>query len=317
MCTKGRPLLHLASGRAATRSPRTGERVTIQQDRTGERPSLIEVVGQPLRVAARRGSGGTTPLLLMNGIGAPLTTFEPFINALGQRLEVISFDVPGVGGSPAPSRPYRFRSMARLVARLLDELGYATVDVLGLSWGGALAQQFALSERRRCRRLVLVSTGTGSIMVPGSPAVLSKMVTPRRYTDSGDMARIGPDIYGGSARTDAERLAPLLRSLGRGPSRRGYAFQLLAGAGWTSIGFLPFLRQPTLVLAGDDDPIVPVRNGRVIAGLIRNSRLHVYQGGHVDLIANPQLLAPLIEEFLTAPDPDASGSPLTRGENES
>ena len=294
-----------------------GISVTTQQDRTGERPSLIEVAGQPLHVAVRPGSSGPTPLLLMNGVGAPLTTFEPFIDALDQRLEVITFDVPGVGGSPAPSQPYRFRSLARLVARLLDELGYATVDVLGLSWGGALAQQFAFTERQRCRRLVLVSTGTGSIMVPGSPAVLSKLVTPRRYTDRGYMSRIAPDIYGGSVRTDAARLTPLLRSLGRGPSRRGYAFQLLAGAGWTSIGFLPLLRQPTLVLAGDDDPIVPVLNGRVIARLIRNSQLHVYRGGHVDLIGSPHLLTPIIEEFLTTPGPGASKRPPPRRENES
>ena len=108
--------------------------MTTQQDRTGEWPSLIDVVGRPLSVAVRRGSSDRTPLLLMNGIGAPLTTFEPFIDALDHRLEVISFDVPGVGGSPAPSQPYRFRSLARLVARLLDALGYATVDVLGISW---------------------------------------------------------------------------------------------------------------------------------------------------------------------------------------
>ncbi len=291
--------------------------MTTQQDRTGEWPSLIDVVGRPLSVAVRRGSSGRTPLLLMNGIGAPLTTFEPFIDALDHRLEVISFDVPGVGGSPAPSQPYRFRSLARLVARLLDALGYATVDVLGISWGGALAQQFAFTERQRCRRLVLVSTGTGSIMVPGSPAVLSKLVTPRRYTDRGYMSRIAPDIYGGSVRTDAARLTSLLRSFGRGPSRRGYAFQLLAGAGWTSVGFLPFLRQPTLVLAGDDDPIVPVLNGRIIAGLIRNSRLHVYSGGHVDLVGNPHLLAPIIEEFLNTPGPGAPQSPPPRTENES
>jgi pimeloyl-ACP methyl ester carboxylesterase len=82
--------------------------------------------------------------------------------------------------------------------------------------------------------------------------------------------------------------------------RRGYAFQLLAAAGWTSVPFLPLLRQPTLVLTGDDDPIIPVVNGRLLAALIRRSRLHVYRGGHLELIARPEHVAPEIEQFLDA-----------------
>src|SRR5215469_9763127 len=117
----------------------------------------VRVLGQRLVVDVRRGDGTRTPLLLMNGIGANLELLQPLVDALDPAIEVIRFDVPGVGGSPTPLIPLRFPAMAWLVGRMLDTLGYGRVDVLGISWGGALAQQFAVQHPRRCRRLVLVS----------------------------------------------------------------------------------------------------------------------------------------------------------------
>src|SRR5216683_2240526 len=124
----------------------------------------ITVSGQGLRVATRSGNGTRTPLLLMNGIGANLELLQPFVDALDPAIEVIRFDVPGVGGSPTPPFPLRFTALAWLAGRMLDALGYKYVDVLGLSWGGGLAQQFAVQYPGRCRRLVLVSTGSGAFM---------------------------------------------------------------------------------------------------------------------------------------------------------
>src|SRR5215469_8657799 len=117
----------------------------------------ITVRGQRLRIAVRPGKGTRTPLLLINGIGANLEVLQPFVDALDAAIEVIRFDVPGTGGSPAPLFPYRFSMHAWLASKLLEQLGYQQVDVLGVSWGGALAQQFALQYSARCRRLILVS----------------------------------------------------------------------------------------------------------------------------------------------------------------
>src|SRR5262249_25329840 len=155
----------------------------------------ITVKGQRLRVAIRPGAGTRSPLLLMNGIGANLELLQPFVDGLNGAIEVIRFDVPGVGGSPAPAIPYRVMTLAWLIARMLDQLGYNQVDVLGISWGGALAQQFALQHRTRCRRLILVSSAPGALMVPGRPAVLAKLATPRRYLDPAYLARIAPELY--------------------------------------------------------------------------------------------------------------------------
>jgi|SRR5438046_1644367 pimeloyl-ACP methyl ester carboxylesterase len=145
--------------------------------------SLYDVQGQTLRVGIRRGEKTRAPLLIFNGIGANIELVQPFLDAL-DGPEAIIFDVPGVGGSPSPWLPYRPSSLARLSAQLLDQLGRAQVDVLGLSWGGALAQQFAF-QQERCRRLVLAATSPGHLMVPANLTVLLKMATPRRCWRAG------------------------------------------------------------------------------------------------------------------------------------
>jgi poly(3-hydroxyalkanoate) depolymerase len=264
----------------------------------------IVVSGRQLRVAVRRGDGTRVPLLVFNGIGASLELLQPFVDALDPSLDVIRFDVPGVGGSPLPALPYRFTGLCRLASQLLDTLGYdGAVDVLGISWGGGVAQHFAVAARRRCRRLVLVATATGAIMVPARPAVLARMITPRRYTDPRFLERVAPALYGGSARTEPDRVRALMHAESRVGSPRGYLYQLGAGAGWTSVPFLPLLRQPTLILSGDDDPLIPLANARLLRLLIPNSRLHVYRGGHLSLVTEAAGLAPVVDSFLAADDP--------------
>jgi poly(3-hydroxyalkanoate) depolymerase len=260
----------------------------------------VTVGGRTLRVSVRPGDDTLTPLLLMNGIGASLEVLQPFVDALDPRREVIRFDVPGVGGSPRPVVPYTMATFTPVVAGLLTQLGHdAAVDVLGFSWGGGLAQQFAVQHRRRCRRLVLAATGMGSLMVPARPHVLSKMLTPRRHRDPAYARSIAGEIYGGTMRQHPERAATVLHADSRLGPRRGYYFQLAAGAGWTSLPLLPMIRQPTLVIAGDDDPIIPAVNPRLMARMIPNAQLHLYHGGHLALVTEARELAPVVDRFLT------------------
>ena len=266
----------------------------------------IVVAGRQLRVALRYGDGTRVPLLLFNGIGASLDLLQPFVDALDPALEVIRFDVPGVGGSPLPVRPYRFTGLCHLASQMLDTLGYlGPVDVLGISWGGGVAQHFALTARRRCRRLVLVSTATGAIMVPARPSVLLQMITPRRYLDPAYLQRVAPALYGGTARDAPASVSTMMHAQSRVGSPRGYLYQLAAGAGWTSLPLLPLLRQPTLILSGDDDPLIPLANARLLRRGIPNARLHVYHGGHLSLVTEAAELAPAVDRFLAAADPAA------------
>jgi poly(3-hydroxyalkanoate) depolymerase len=258
----------------------------------------VTVRGQQLRVAVRPGSGAGTPLVLCGGLGAGFEVLQPLVDALPADIEVIRFDVPGVGGSPTGPLPYRFGQLAFALARVLDELGYDQVDVLGFSWGGALAQQFAAQHPRRCRRLVLVSTGTGMVMVPGRPSALVKMIGPRRFREPDYAASIVADLYGGSAHRRQGDLRDALDSQQIGGSLLGYVYQLAAGIGWTSLPFLKLIRQPTLVMGGGEDPIVPVSNARLLARLIPHARLHIYRGGHVELITETAELVPVVTSFL-------------------
>jgi len=261
-----------------------------------DRLRRVTALGHPIRVAVRSGDG--PPLVLCNGIGASLDLLQPFVDALDASIPVVRFDVPGVGGSPLPSVAYRFAGLSLLLGRLLDRLGYDEVDILGLSWGGGLAQQFALQNPRRCRRVVLVSTATGMLMVPARPRVLGKMVTPRRYRDPAYAASVAAELYGGRLRDEPDLARHLLHDQSRVGSRLGYVLQLAAGTGWTSLPLLPFIRQPTLVLAGDDDPIIPMVNARVMQRLLPNATVHSYPDGHLGLITQATELAPVIAQFL-------------------
>ena len=257
----------------------------------------IDLDGQTLRVATWQGSDASPPLLIFNGIGANLELVEPFVAALDD-VSVIIFDVPGVGGSPAPLVPYRFSTLSVLADKLLTRLGHdGEVDVLGVSWGGALAQQFARLYPRRCRRLVLAATSPGVLMVPGKLSVLSKMIGPRRYTDPAYLQEVGADLYGGAYRRDPSLLKAHSRHI-QPPRGRGYLYQLLAASGWTSLPWLGSLRQPTLVMHGSDDPIVPLTNARILAARIRNATLYVIDDGHLFLISRANEVAPVVRRFL-------------------
>ena len=140
--------------------------INFRRKRPPQTARSMVVHGKQLRVAVRPGTGARPPLLMVNGIGASLELLQPFVDELDPALEVIRFDVPGVGGSPLPSWPYRFTGLCRLMAHLLTALGHDEADVLGISWGGGVAQHFAMFQRQRCRRLVLVSTAPGMLMMP-------------------------------------------------------------------------------------------------------------------------------------------------------
>jgi poly(3-hydroxyalkanoate) depolymerase len=257
---------------------------------------MIEVGGQQLQVAIKRGPKDRPPLLMFNGIGANWELAKPFLTAL-KKTEAIIFDVPGVGGSPLPSFPYRPSTIARLAMGLVEKLGHERVDVAGVSWGGVLAQQFAHQHENACRKLVLAATSPGTIMVPGKPSVLWKLATPRRYFDKGFMRNIAASIYGGDFGKDPQLIIKHTQAMS-GAKGLGYFYQLLAITGWTSLPWLWSLKQPTLVMAGADDPIVPLVNGRLLARLIPNARLKTIDDGHLFMVTRPDETAAIIEAFL-------------------
>lgn len=263
---------------------------------------IIKIDGQTIRVAIREGTSKGTPILFFNGIGASLELVLPFLESLPQELEVIAFDVPGVGGSSTPSSSYSMHTLSEVVVQILDELGYDQVDILGLSWGGFLAQQFAYSHPKRCRKLILAATSCGAMSVFPKFKVLNLMSSPKRYTDLEYATKIAPDIYGGSFRHDKllalSHAKKMIANNKPSDDNNGYKYQMMALLGWTSLHWLYTIMHPTLVLAGNDDPIIPLVNMHVLANVIPNSELHVFNDGHLFLLTDLPTVIPIIKKFL-------------------
>lgn len=270
--------------------------LSVLRRRTRMQVEFIDVDGVELRVGVRRGRG--RPMLLFNGIGANLDMTLPLVNALDD-VEVIVFDVPGAGDSPALNVPHRFRWLAKLSAKLLDRLGYdMPLNIAGVSWGGALAQQFALDFPDRTNRLVLAATSTGMLALPARSNVLKRLTNARRFQKNENLAQLAPALYGGLMRRRPE----LLERNGHfspDPSTRGYFNQLIAGLGWTSVHRLHRLRCPTLIMGGDDDPVMPLVNIRLLYWLIPKSYLHIVRGGgHLFLLVRANESAAVIKRFI-------------------
>ena len=176
-------------------------------------------------------------------------------------VETVIFDIPGVGHSPLSALPYRPATVARWAAGVARELGYERLDVAGVSWGGAMAQQFAHQFPDLCRRLSWPPRLPGFSWFPESPRFSGRW---RAHGVNGSQ------IYAVDRGGDLRRkfhldpgLAAMHAANMRGSSNLGYVYQLLAVAGWTSVPWLPWLKQPTLIIMGRDDPVVPLVNGRV------------------------------------------------------
>jgi poly(3-hydroxyalkanoate) depolymerase len=264
--------------------------------------SMEQVDGRTLRVAVWRSgkANGKLPLLFFNGIGANIEAMAPLADMLDDR-DFLTFDMPGVGGSPEPVVPYNAWFMSRIAAQLLDRFEMPRVDVMGVSWGGAMAQQFTLQNGERVGRLILAATTAGMLMIPGNPKALMKMADPRRYIDPDFMRKHFNVLYGGSGDGSEGHIGRI-----KAPTKTGYFYQLLAMMGWTSAPFLPFMKQDTLIMMGGDDQIVPIANGHFLKMLIPNSELHeIPDGGHLFLLSHAPECVDVISEFLDRPAVEA------------
>ncbi|UQX11654.1 alpha/beta fold hydrolase [Candidatus Mycobacterium methanotrophicum] len=223
-----------------------------------------------VRIAASI-TGSGDPVLLLNGLSRPMQSWTPFLEAFPGRT-VISYDSPGVGASQTPLIPFSMPMLADVAVRVLDEFGVGAADVVGFSFGGAVAQQLALGHPGRVNRLVLLASACGVGAVPGVP-----------------------------------RIGLLCRQWKPAPKWLGLLWQIAAISSWTSIPGLGRIKAPTLVLCGDADKPVPPANSRVLASRISDARLITVRGGHDLQKPGPAaVVARLVGEFLDRPAPAAA-----------
>jgi pimeloyl-ACP methyl ester carboxylesterase len=222
--------------------------------------------------------------------------WTPLRRALGDRCTV-AFDAPGTGESSTPLRPLTMRELGRMTSGLLDALDLHEVDVLGYSFGGAIAQEIARADHGRVAHLVLAATTCGWGTLPGDPLALVAMLSPVRYyfgpATSAYTAVVGNGKPSEFATADAARLH-------HPPDPLGYCWQVLAAVSWSSLPWLRELHVPTLVLAAERDRLVHRSTARLLAGRIPGARLEVVKGaGHFFLLRNGnRAVARAINTFL-------------------
>lgn len=264
----------------------------------------VKVGGYQLRVSIR---GEGRPVLLMNGLGGSIALWDALHEDLSG-MQVVSFDAPGAGLSSSPRLPYTIASLADVAAQLLDTLGLDRVDVVGYSFGGVLAQQFARNHPERIRRLVLGATTPGWGGVAGELTALLSIVTPLRYYSKRAYALTAPSLAGGDAEKDPafiERTAAA--RVEAPPPLGGYCLQLMAAWSWSSLPWLHCVEHPTLVVTGAQDRLIPAVNSELIASRLPRARLFPIDGwGHYVLLDQRSGAGAAIAGFLQAERPEDS-----------
>ena len=250
-----------------------------------------------------RSQGRGEPVLLINGVGSHTGMWRP-IESRWRNRRVISFDAPGVGRSPNRVAPTTIKDISEIALAVLDHLGIEQCDVLGYSLGGTVAQTLALNHPRRIRRMVLAATSVGIGLVPGRWSSVIHLYNPMRYYSKLYYEwTIGP-MAGGQARNDPmfiERHGELRRM--HRPNLLGYYTQMAAISSFSSLSWLKDIEVPTLVVTGDDDPLIPPVNSYLLARRIPEARLLVSpDDGHLILFDSESPALTQIHEFLEAAD---------------
>jgi 3-oxoadipate enol-lactonase len=225
-------------------------------------------------------AGAGEALLLIPGFGANTTVYWANTPALARRFRVIAFDPRGAGRSEAPAGPYTMARLADDCAAVLDAAGASEAHVFGTSFGGMVAQHFALRHPRRLRRLVLgCTTPGGGRHIPPPPENVARFLAAGEIADPVEAVRSTYPLHYSdeyAAVHDGEIVARALANAALRATPRGRAGQLAAAQSHDTFSRLQEIAAPTLVAHGQDDGIVPVENARILAGSIAGATLVIY-----------------------------------------
>jgi 3-oxoadipate enol-lactonase len=239
---------------------------------------------------------GTGPrLLFISGTGGDLrrkpTVFE---RPIAEHFDLLAYDQRGLGQTSKPAQPYTMANYADDAAALLDAVGWDRCHVIGVSFGGMVAQEFALRYPQRVERLVLACTGSGGTGGASYPL--------HEHLDDSPEARVRRQVVTSDLRRDsawqtehpAEFQELIQQGLAGGsigadePGRAdGYRLQLLARKDHNTYDRLPSLTMPVFVCGGRYDGIAPIPNQEALKERIPGARLELFEGGHAFLQEDP------------------------------
>jgi 3-oxoadipate enol-lactonase len=248
----------------------------------------------------RRGEGPR--LLFLNGSGSTIESAGLLIDAFAASFEVVVHDQRGLGRTTVPDRQPTMADYARDAAALLDHIGWERANVFGVSFGGMVAQELAVTAPERLDRLVLSCTSSGGEGGSSYPLEqLAKLPVEQQIEiwtrhldtrfDDGWLADHPGD------RLIVETLTQRLAAPKTADQKRGEHMQVLARQGHDVWDRLDRITAPTLVACGAHDGIAPRSNSEAIASRIPGAQLRCYEGGHLFVFQDPQAL-PDITAFL-------------------
>ncbi len=242
------------------------------------------------------------PVVFVHGLGYDRFGWGPLPELLAQDFAVVTFDNRGVGDSDVPEGPYAVAQMAADTAAVLDAAGIDTAHVFGVSLGGYIALEFALTYPERVRKLVLASTAPGGTRSHPMPAAGLEAFGrfPTMEREAGLRLMVESSLGAHGVRERPELVEEIYRyRLERAPTLAGWQNQAYAGATFDAYDRVPEIAAPTLVLQGGADSVVDPRNAELLAELIPNVRLEtIPDRGHLVVWEEGAALAPLVKEFL-------------------
>lgn len=245
----------------------------------------------------RRGEG--FPLVLVHGLGYARWGWEPVVDLLAERYDVILFDNRGIGESDAPPGPYTCAELAEDTVRLMDDAGVGRAHVLGTSLGGMVAQELALAVPERVEKVVLVCTTPGGSSAAPMPeqtvqllaraGTLEPLDALRRFVENALAPAPPADLV--------ERI--LAHRIETAQPAAAWLSQAAAGAEFDAWDRLPGLGAPTLVVHGTADVVVDPKNAGLLAERIPNARLELFPGcGHLLFWEEPERFVGVVGKFL-------------------
>ena len=248
----------------------------------------------------RRGSGPA--LLFLNGSGSTLANMAAVLEPFAARCELVAHDQRGLGLTEVPPGPYTMADYAADAAALLDHVGWERCRVVGISFGGMVAQELAVTWPERIERLALLCTSAGGPGGASYPLHELEDLTPDDRAARAPLlldTRFTPDWL--ESHPADRALADLMASRAAAPrsdeQRRGEGEQLQARRHHDVFDRLGRISCPTLVAAGRYDGIAPPANSEAIAAGIPGAELRLYDGGHA-FFAQDRQAFPEILEFL-------------------
>jgi pimeloyl-ACP methyl ester carboxylesterase len=246
--------------------------------------------------------GEGDPVVFVHGLGYDRQGWGPLPALLVEDFQVLLLDNRGVGESDVPEGPYAVSQMAADVIAVLDDAGIDAAHVFGVSLGGYIAQELAVTYPERLRKLVLASTAPGGTRSHPMPAVGLEAFGrfPTMDREAGLRLMVENSLGAHGVRERPELTDEIYRyRLERAPSLAGWQAQAYAGATFDGYDRAASIAAPTLVLQGGADNVVDPRNGQLLAELIPGARLEmVADRGHLMMWEEGEALAPIVKEFL-------------------